>query len=85
MNLHEYQGKELLKKYGVKIQEGIVAHNPAEAVHQARRHESLLGDHLSAKGIVAADPPGDDAQNLLGRSAAALPQAALPARQEVSR
>ncbi|MCB0520507.1 MAG: ADP-forming succinate--CoA ligase subunit beta [Saprospiraceae bacterium] len=32
MNLHEYQGKELLKSYGVPIQEGIVAHNLDEAV-----------------------------------------------------
>ena len=32
MNLHEYQGKELLKSYGVAIQEGIVATNVDEAV-----------------------------------------------------
>lgn len=31
MNLHEYQGKELLKSYGVKIQEGIVATTVREA------------------------------------------------------
>ena len=32
MNLHEYQGKELLSRYGVKIQRGIVAQNVEEAV-----------------------------------------------------
>jgi succinyl-CoA synthetase beta subunit len=32
MNLHEYQGKELLKSYGVAIQEGMVANNLDEAV-----------------------------------------------------
>ncbi len=32
MNLHEYQAKELLKKYGVNIQEGYVAHTVDEAV-----------------------------------------------------
>ncbi len=32
MNLHEYQGKELLKQYGVAIQEGIVANTVEEAV-----------------------------------------------------
>ncbi len=32
MNLHEYQGKELLKQYGVAIQEGILAHTVEEAV-----------------------------------------------------
>ncbi len=44
MNLHEYQGKELLKSYGVKIQEGILAHTPEEAEAAARelkeRHNS---------------------------------------------
>ena len=32
MNLHEYQGKALLKKFGVAIQEGILAHSVEEAV-----------------------------------------------------
>ena len=31
MNLHEYQAKELLKSYGLPIQEGIVAHSGDEA------------------------------------------------------
>ncbi len=31
MNLHEYQGKELLKKFGIKVQEGFVATNLSEA------------------------------------------------------
>ena len=34
MNIHEYQAKEVLKSYGVKIQEGIVADTP-EAAHEA--------------------------------------------------
>ncbi len=37
MNLHEYQGKELLKSYGVKIQEGIVCTTPEEAKAAAIR------------------------------------------------
>ncbi len=37
MDLHEYQGKELLKKYGVKIQEGIVCTTPDEAFEAAKR------------------------------------------------
>jgi succinyl-CoA synthetase beta subunit len=32
MNIHEYQGKEILSKYGVKIQHGIVASTAEEAV-----------------------------------------------------
>ena len=31
MNIHEYQGKDILKKYGVRIQEGIVAESPEKA------------------------------------------------------
>jgi succinyl-CoA synthetase beta subunit len=41
MNLHEYQGKELLKSYGVKIQEGIVAYSAAEAVEAAKKMKEL--------------------------------------------
>jgi succinyl-CoA synthetase beta subunit len=41
MNLHEYQGKELLKSYGVKIQEGIVAYTAAEAVEAAKKMKEL--------------------------------------------
>lgn len=37
MNLHEYQGKELLKSYGVRIQEGILAHTPEEAEAAAQK------------------------------------------------
>ena len=32
MNLHEYQGKELLASYGVKIQKGIVANELSQAI-----------------------------------------------------
>lgn len=35
MDLHEYQGKELLKKYGARIQEGILAQTPEEAYNAA--------------------------------------------------
>lgn len=41
MNLHEYQGKELLKSFGVKIQEGIVASTAAEAVEAAKKIKEL--------------------------------------------
>ena len=37
MNLHEYQGKSILKSYGVAIQEGIVANTPEEAVEAAKK------------------------------------------------
>ena len=37
MNLHEYQGKEILNSFGVEIQRGIVATTPAEAVLAAKK------------------------------------------------
>ncbi len=37
MNIHEYQGKEILKNYGVKIQEGIVAQTVDEAIAAAKK------------------------------------------------
>ena len=37
MNLHEYQGKSILKSFGVRIQEGKVANTPEEAVSAAKQ------------------------------------------------
>ncbi|MBW2937828.1 ADP-forming succinate--CoA ligase subunit beta [Aureisphaera sp. CAU 1614] len=37
MNLHEYQGKEILSSFGVAIQRGVVAQTPEEAVVAARK------------------------------------------------
>ena len=36
MDIHEYQGKEILASYGVKVQRGYVANNPQEAVAAAK-------------------------------------------------
>lgn len=43
MNLHEYQGKSILKSYGVAIQEGIVANTPEEAVEAAKKLNAETG------------------------------------------
>jgi len=43
MNLHEYQAKDILKKYGVPIGEGIVASTPNEAVDAAKQLNALYG------------------------------------------
>tara|TARA_B100001093_G_scaffold520485_1_gene616584 strand:- start:16513 stop:17703 length:1191 start_codon:yes stop_codon:yes gene_type:complete len=43
MNLHEYQGKELLSKYGVKIQRGKVATTTEEAVNVANQLNKETG------------------------------------------
>ncbi len=37
MNIHEYQGKELLKAYGVAVLDGHVAWTPEEAVEAAKK------------------------------------------------
>jgi succinyl-CoA synthetase beta subunit len=37
MNIHEYQGKELLKSYGVAVPDGHVAWTPEEAVEAAKQ------------------------------------------------
>ena len=43
MNLHEYQGKEILASYGVRIQRGIVATTPDEAVAAAKKLTEQTG------------------------------------------
>ena len=51
MNIHEYQGKEILKKYGVRVQEGIVADTPEEAVAAA---EKLTADTGTSWYVIKA-------------------------------
>ena len=43
MNIHEYQAKDILKSYGVRIQEGIVADTPEKAVEAAKKLNSETG------------------------------------------
>tara|TARA_B100000809_G_scaffold125238_1_gene123508 strand:+ start:1758 stop:2957 length:1200 start_codon:yes stop_codon:yes gene_type:complete len=43
MNLHEYQGKEILNSFGVNIQRGIVVSNPEDAVIAAKRLSNDTG------------------------------------------
>ncbi|WP_298367101.1 ADP-forming succinate--CoA ligase subunit beta [uncultured Lutibacter sp.] len=43
MNLHEYQGKELLNSFGVRIQRGIVADNHKKAVEAAKQLATETG------------------------------------------
>ncbi len=43
MNLHEYQGKEILASYGVNIQRGIVASSADEAVEAAKQLSEQTG------------------------------------------
>jgi len=43
MNIHEYQGKSILKSFGVSIQEGIVADTPEQAVNAAIELQKQTG------------------------------------------
>lgn len=43
MNIHEFQGKSLLKAYNVDIQEGFVAETPEQAVIVAKQLEEKFG------------------------------------------
>ena len=43
MNIHEYQGKEILSSFGVRIQRGTVARNAKEAVDAAKELTEKTG------------------------------------------
>ncbi|MDX5321308.1 MAG: ADP-forming succinate--CoA ligase subunit beta [Bacteroidota bacterium] len=43
MNIHEYQAKEILKTYGVTVQNGIVANTPEEALEAAKQVQANSG------------------------------------------
>mgnify|MGYP001348490934 CR=1 FL=1 len=51
MNLHEYQGKEVLASFGVAIQKGLVANNSDEAVAAA---EKLTADTGTSWHVIKA-------------------------------
>ena len=51
MNLHEYQGKELLASYGVAVQKGIVATTVEEAVNA---FEKMSGESGSNVAVIKA-------------------------------
>jgi len=59
MNLHEYQAKELMKKNGAAIQEGIVATTPEEAVAAAQKMKELYNsDWVVVKSQIHAGGRG---------------------------
>jgi succinyl-CoA synthetase, beta subunit len=47
MNLHEYQAKELLKKYNVPVQEGYACNNPHEAEEAYRQIKTQYGSNFA--------------------------------------
>ncbi len=59
MNIHEYQGKAILKSYGVKVQEGILAENVEQAVEAAKKLKEDYGsDWVVVKAQIHAGGRG---------------------------
>jgi succinyl-CoA synthetase beta subunit len=59
MNIHEFQGKSLLKAYNVDIQEGFVAETPEQAVMVAKQlHEKLGSEYYVVKAQIHAGGRG---------------------------
>ena len=69
MNLHEYQSKSLLKKYGVIVPEGILCHTVAEAVKAAEIiQDSTATDKCVIKAQVHAGGRGKGGGVKIARS-----------------
>ncbi len=78
MNLHEYQAKELLTKYGLKIQSGIIANTSEEAgdaferlggkfaVIKAQVHAGGRGKAGGVKVVKSREEAIEVAKNLIG-------------------
>jgi succinyl-CoA synthetase beta subunit len=59
MNLHEYQGKEVLKRFGVAIQEGIVATTVDEAIAAWQKIREITGtEYVVVKAQIHAGGRG---------------------------
>lgn len=59
MNLHEFQGKSILKRYGVSVPFGIVANNADEAVEAAKKVQEETGsDKWAVKAQIHAGGRG---------------------------
>jgi succinyl-CoA synthetase beta subunit len=78
MKIHEYQGKELLKKFGVPVPQGFVARSPEEAYEAAKKlgadivvvkaqiHAGGRGKGGGVKLAKSAEEARDIAQKMLG-------------------
>ncbi|HEX8651155.1 MAG TPA: ADP-forming succinate--CoA ligase subunit beta [Pyrinomonadaceae bacterium] len=66
MKIHEYQGKELLKKFNVAVPRGLVARSPEEAYHAAKE---LGTDIVVVKAQIHAGGRGKGGGVKLAKSA----------------
>jgi len=79
VDIHEYQAKEILSGYGVKIAEGGLAYSPEDAVQRARDigghvwavkaqiHSGARGKAGGIKICTTHDEVSDAAEHMLGR------------------
>lgn len=59
MNIHEYQGKAILKSFGVRVQEGVVAETTEEAIEAAKKlKEEYNSDWVVVKAQIHAGGRG---------------------------
>src|SRR5690554_6005538 len=59
MNIHEYQAKEILKSFGVRVQEGILAETPEQAVQAAQKlKQDFNSDWVVVKAQIHAGGRG---------------------------
>lgn len=78
MNLHEYQAKDLLAKYGLPVQQGVLATTPEEAANafrslggkfaviKAQVHAGGRGKAGGVKVVKSADEAAEVTKGLLG-------------------
>src|SRR3989338_8371186 len=78
MNIHEYQAKQLLAKYGVAVPQGSVAYTPAEAdaaakelggpiwVVKAQIHAGGRGKGGGVKVVKSVEDADKTARDMLG-------------------
>ena len=82
MDLHEYQGKELFRRYGIPVSDGLLATSATEAREAAEKlggqvvvkAQVLIGGRGKAGGIKLASTPDEAA----ARAASALEPSAAP-------
>jgi len=69
MNIHEFQGKQILKQFGVAVPSGAVAHTPEEAVEAAKQIGSETGaDTWAVKAQIHAGGRGKGGGVKIARS-----------------
>ncbi|NMW19454.1 MAG: ADP-forming succinate--CoA ligase subunit beta [Chlorobiaceae bacterium] len=80
MNIHEYQGKDILRKFGVAVPKGIVAYSPEEAKQAA---EQLFSEQNSPVVVVKAQIHAGGRGKAGGVKLAKSPEEAFDIAQEL--